>query len=136
MQHAVTWSSSQDQSFSNPTMSSGPALDPVDTAPVDPSAPTTGLNEESLYEKPEASTSATERPVGPNGEQYPTEEDWATLRRVYGKVNWMIYIIGIVEMCERFAYYGTTAVCMYECTLETISANHISRQFYPARASY
>jgi hypothetical protein len=25
----------------------------------------------------------------------------------------MIYIIGIVEMCERFAYYGTTAVCTY-----------------------
>lgn len=25
----------------------------------------------------------------------------------------MIYVIGIVEMCERFAYYGTTAVCMY-----------------------
>lgn len=24
----------------------------------------------------------------------------------------MIYVIGIVEMCERFAYYGTTAVCM------------------------
>jgi POT family proton-dependent oligopeptide transporter len=30
----------------------------------------------------------------------------------------MIYVIGIVEMCERFAYYGTTAVCMYDyiCT--------------------
>jgi hypothetical protein len=25
----------------------------------------------------------------------------------------MIYVIGIVEMCERFAYYGTTAVCTY-----------------------
>lgn len=25
----------------------------------------------------------------------------------------MIYVIGIVEMCERFAYYGTTAVCQY-----------------------
>lgn len=25
----------------------------------------------------------------------------------------MIYVIGIVEMCERFAYYGTTAVCVY-----------------------
>jgi dipeptide/tripeptide permease len=25
----------------------------------------------------------------------------------------MIYIIGIVEMCERFAYYGTTVVCKY-----------------------
>jgi hypothetical protein len=26
----------------------------------------------------------------------------------------MIYVIGIVEMCERFAYYGTTAVCTYK----------------------
>ena len=26
----------------------------------------------------------------------------------------MIYVIGVVEMCERFAYYGTTAVCMYD----------------------
>ncbi|KAH8728577.1 peptide transporter PTR2-A [Phaeosphaeriaceae sp. PMI808] len=39
--------------------------------------------------------------LGPNGEQYPSEEEWKTLRRVYGKVDWMIYIIGIVEMCER-----------------------------------
>jgi len=28
-------------------------------------------------------------------------------------VEQMIYVIGIVEMCERFAYYGTTAVCAY-----------------------
>lgn len=28
----------------------------------------------------------------------------------------MIYVIGIVEMCERFAYYGTTAVCTYTPT--------------------
>ena len=117
-------------------MSSGPALDTVDTTPVDPSATTRRHKVESLQEKQEASTSATERSVGPNGEQYPTDEDWATLRRVYGKVNWMIYIIGIVEMCERFAYYGTTAVCRYDHALETISADHTSRQFHTARAPY
>lgn len=117
-------------------MSSGPALDTVDTTPVDPSAATRHHKVESLQEKQEASTSATERSVGPNGEQYPTDEDWATLRRVYGKVNWMIYIIGIVEMCERFAYYGTTAVCRYDHALETMSADHTSRQFHTARASY
>ncbi|KAI7930429.1 peptide transporter PTR2-A [Pyricularia oryzae] len=44
------------------------------------------------------------------GEIYPTEEEFATLRRVHGKVSWLIYTIGLVEMCERFAYYGTTAV--------------------------
>lgn len=47
---------------------------------------------------------------GPNGEIYPTEEEIATLRHTHGKVNWLIYSIGIVEMVERFAYYGTTAV--------------------------
>lgn len=50
---------------------------------------------------------------GPNGEIYPTEEEVATLRRVHGKVDWLIYSIGIVEMVERFAYYGTTAVCEF-----------------------
>jgi hypothetical protein len=27
--------------------------------------------------------------VGPNGEQYPTEEELVTLRKVYGKVNYV-----------------------------------------------
>lgn len=48
---------------------------------------------------------------GPNGEIYPTEEELQTLRHTHGKVSWLIYSIGIVEMVERFAYYGTTAVC-------------------------
>ena len=47
---------------------------------------------------------------GPNGEIYPTEEELQTLRHTHGKVSWLIYSIGIVEMVERFAYYGTTAV--------------------------
>ena len=48
---------------------------------------------------------------GPNGETYPTKEEINTLRRVCGKIPWLIYSIGFVEMCERFAYYGTVAVC-------------------------
>jgi proton-dependent oligopeptide transporter, POT family len=48
--------------------------------------------------------------VGPNGEQYPTKDEIASLRRVCGKIPWMIYTIGFIELCERFAYYGTTAV--------------------------
>ncbi|ROT36371.1 POT family protein [Sodiomyces alkalinus F11] len=48
--------------------------------------------------------------TGPNGEEYPTDEEISTLRRVHGKVDWLIYSIGIVESVERFAYYGTTAV--------------------------
>ncbi|KAF1923903.1 PTR2-domain-containing protein [Didymella exigua CBS 183.55] len=91
-------------------MSSGAALQIVDAATADYPAVAKGMKDESIIEKQEPHTSASEELIGPNGEQYPTEEDWTTLRRVYGKVNWMIYIIGIVEMCERFAYYGTTAV--------------------------
>lgn len=51
--------------------------------------------------------------TGPNGEIYPTEEEMNTLRRVHGQVDWMVYSVGLIEMVERFAYYGTTAVCEY-----------------------
>ncbi|KAI2467330.1 PTR2-domain-containing protein [Annulohypoxylon bovei var. microspora] len=47
---------------------------------------------------------------GPNGEEYPTAEELKTLRRVKGPINWIIYTIAFIELCERFAYYGTTAV--------------------------
>ncbi|KAI0381485.1 POT family protein [Hypomontagnella monticulosa] len=47
---------------------------------------------------------------GPNGEEYPTEDELKTLRRVKGRINWIIYTIAFIELCERFAYYGTTAV--------------------------
>ncbi|KAK3359123.1 POT family-domain-containing protein [Lasiosphaeria hispida] len=40
----------------------------------------------------------------------PTEEELHTLRRVPDKIPWSIYTIAFVELCERFSYYGTTAV--------------------------
>ncbi|CAG8971246.1 hypothetical protein HYALB_00001412 [Hymenoscyphus albidus] len=40
----------------------------------------------------------------------PTEEELATLRRVSGQIPWAAYTIAFVELCERFSYYGTTAV--------------------------
>ncbi|OTB02025.1 hypothetical protein M426DRAFT_322985 [Hypoxylon sp. CI-4A] len=53
----------------------------------------------------------TDEPLrGPNGEEYPTKEELDTLRRVKGPINWIIYTIAFIELCERFAYYGTTAV--------------------------
>ncbi|KAJ4311701.1 hypothetical protein N0V94_007821 [Neodidymelliopsis sp. IMI 364377] len=85
-------------------------LDIIDAAVADYPGVAKGLKDESTLEKQAPYTSASEELTGPNGEQYPTEEEYSTLRRVYGKVNWMIYVIGVVEMCERFAYYGTTAV--------------------------
>ncbi|KAH5303800.1 hypothetical protein HBI12_177810 [Parastagonospora nodorum] len=87
-------------------MSSGAPLEIVDVA----AAHVPDSKDERIFEKRESLSSTKDDLVGPNGELYPTDEEWASLRRVYGKVNWMIYIIGIVEMCERFAYYGTTAV--------------------------
>lgn len=47
---------------------------------------------------------------GPNGEEYPTAEELNTLERVKGPITWIIYTIAFIELCERFAYYGTTAV--------------------------
>lgn len=42
---------------------------------------------------------------------YPTEEEMKTLRRVAGKLPWLTFTVALVELCERFSYYGTTAVC-------------------------
>jgi POT family proton-dependent oligopeptide transporter len=104
-------SEARETSRSIPTMSSGALLEIADVATAHVPAIGKGTKDEEIYEKRESFGSTKEDLVGPNGEQYPTEEEWTSLRRVYGKVDWMIYIIGIVEMCERFAYYGTTAVC-------------------------
>lgn len=43
----------------------------------------------------------------------PTDEELAILRRVSGKIPWAAYTIAFIELCERFSYYGTTAVCMF-----------------------
>jgi POT family proton-dependent oligopeptide transporter len=45
--------------------------------------------------------------------EFPTEEELATLRRVSGQIPWSAYTIAFVELCERFSYYGSTAVCSY-----------------------
>jgi POT family proton-dependent oligopeptide transporter len=45
-----------------------------------------------------------------DGEDFPTEEDLATLERVPAKVPWKIYTIAFVELVERMSYYGATSV--------------------------
>ena len=40
----------------------------------------------------------------------PTLEEMKTLRRVSGRINWQMMTVTFVEFCERFSYYGTTAV--------------------------
>ncbi|KAE8149096.1 POT family-domain-containing protein [Aspergillus avenaceus] len=41
---------------------------------------------------------------------FPTDEELRTLRRVPGTIPWTAYTVAFVELCERFSYYGTTAV--------------------------
>ncbi|ORY01038.1 helicase C-terminal domain-domain-containing protein [Clohesyomyces aquaticus] len=36
----------------------------------------------------------------------PTPDELATLRRVADKLPWTAFLVAIVELCERFAYYG------------------------------
>jgi hypothetical protein len=113
-------------------MSSGASLEVVDVAVAHVPMTSNNFKDEQILEKRESLSSTKKDVLGANGEQYPTDEEWTTLRRVYGKVNWMIYIIGVVETCERFAYYGTTAVC--KCTTGTgflIKLISCSRQFHP-----
>lgn len=38
--------------------------------------------------------------------EFPTEEELLTLPRVADKINWRIYTVAFVELCERFSYYG------------------------------
>jgi hypothetical protein len=42
--------------------------------------------------------------------EVPTEEEMKTLRRISDKIPFNIYTIAFIELCERFSYYGTTAV--------------------------
>lgn len=44
----------------------------------------------------------------------PTDEELATLRRVSGSLPWTTFTVAFVELCERFSYYGTTAVCKFQ----------------------
>ena len=36
----------------------------------------------------------------------PTEEERATLRHVSNKLPWSTFLIAVIELCERFTYYG------------------------------
>lgn len=36
----------------------------------------------------------------------PTEEERATLRLVADKLPWSTFLVAMIELCERFTYYG------------------------------
>lgn len=56
----------------------------------------------------------------------PTELELKTLRRISGDIPWQAYSIAFVELCERFSWYGTTAVCKsprtfaYRCNIHGV----------------
>ncbi|CAG8975201.1 hypothetical protein HYALB_00004262 [Hymenoscyphus albidus] len=54
----------------------------------------------------ENSISDSQNLLGP----FPTEEEFATLPRVPGRIPWTAWTVAFVEFAERFSYYGTTAV--------------------------
>ena len=55
--------------------------------------------------------SVVESSIDDDNHDLPTEEELHTLRRVTGKVPWTAYTVALIEMFERFSYYGTTVVC-------------------------
>ena len=49
-----------------------------------------------------------------DGSLEPTAEELTSLRRVTGKIPWTAYTVTFIELCERFSYYGTTALCEWK----------------------
>ncbi|KAF9031365.1 PTR2-domain-containing protein [Hymenopellis radicata] len=45
-----------------------------------------------------------------DGLEFPTEEERATLRRVSDTLPWSAYLIAVVELAERFSFYGCQVV--------------------------
>lgn len=44
-----------------------------------------------------------------NQEDYPTDAQASTLRRVPDRIPWVVLLILIVELGERFTYFGLSA---------------------------
>lgn len=36
----------------------------------------------------------------------PTEEELGTLRKVPDNLPWSAFLVAVIELCERFTYYG------------------------------
>lgn len=104
----------------NATSTTPPASPPTDVKkeiPVSGGTPPSPPADDTVAEKEAGESIAITGPKiakeilrGPNGEEYPTKEELDTLRRVKGKIHWIIYTVAFCELCERFAYYGTTQV--------------------------
>jgi len=52
----------------------------------------------------------------------PSEADLDDLRRVPARIPWIGFTIAFVELCERFAYYGTTVVSTFVFRASTLDS--------------
>ena len=81
---------------------------------VDDARPRSGLGEEETAEDQviggHAAHESDDETTGLRRE-HPTEYEMQTLRRVSDNIPWPAFTIAFVELCERFSFYGTTAVC-------------------------
>jgi hypothetical protein len=94
------------------------ASDPVDVAEIAKSKAVSqvGINEKdelSIEQAPMQQGTFYSQEDKSGDREYPNDEDLRNLRRVAGKVPWPAYTVAFVELCERFSYYGTTAVCTF-----------------------
>lgn len=55
----------------------------------------------------------------------PTEEEWATLLRVPGRIPWQAWTVAVVEFVERFSYYGTSAVFVSKLGASHVHKSHV-----------
>ncbi|KAF8470833.1 POT family-domain-containing protein [Kalaharituber pfeilii] len=79
-----------------------------DGSPLEPTAAVPGIEKVELNTSPSNASTRSNVVVGLDGEE-PTEHDFATLRRVSDKIPIGGYLVAVVEMTERFAYYGLSA---------------------------
>ena len=63
------------------------------------------------------------------GVEFPTDEEIATLRRVADKMPIGAFAIVIVELCERFAFYGTSIAAISPRTITMIMIVGLSGPF-------
>lgn len=84
------------------------------------------------------------------GADEPTEEERHTLRHVSDKLPWSAFLVAVIELCERFAYYGLSgpfqnyiqnsyhdpsglpgAIGRARCFLKNLYANHQNTWQFP-----
>ncbi len=66
-----------------------------------------------------------------NDADVPTEEERQTLRKVADKLPWSAFLVALVELCERFAYYGLTGPFQVRALLKVSSTRYRASDIHP-----